>query len=72
MKILLSDHLSRQVEQQIGVGGYRTADELVEEAVSRLLDQHAEAQKRIESLDRIVKMVDEAGLYERVLVPADE
>lgn len=72
MEISLSDHLSRQVEQQIATGSYRTADELMEEAVSLLLDQRARAKGRIESLRRIEKMVEEAGLADKVLLPDDE
>ncbi len=72
MEISLSDHLSRQVEQQIATGSYRTADELMEEAVSLLLDQRARAEGRIESLRRIEKMVEEAGLADKVLLPGDE
>jgi Arc/MetJ-type ribon-helix-helix transcriptional regulator len=72
MQISLSEHLSLQVEQQLAAGGYRTAQELVEEAVSLLLEQRARAKGRIDSLRRIGQMVDDAGLYERVLVPPDE
>ena len=72
MEISLSENLSRQIEQQIASGGYRTAEELVEEAVSLLLDDRAKALLRREALDRVMQMADDAGLYERVLIPADE
>ncbi len=72
MEISLPEHLSIQIEQQIATGRYRTADELMEEAVSLLLDQQASANRRIESWRRIGKMVDDAGLYDKVLLPDDE
>ena len=69
MEISLPEHLSIQIQQQIAAGRYRTADELMEEAVSLLLDEQARSKRRIESLRRIGQMVDDAGLYERVLIP---
>lgn len=71
MEISLPEHLTIQIQQQITSGRYCTVDELMAEAVSLLLDQQARSQRRIESLRRIGQMVDDAGLYERVLIPVE-
>ena len=72
MTIHLPEHLSIQIEQQIAAGQFRTAGKLVEEAVTLVLDHRAKAQRRHEALNRIGQMVDDAGLYERVLIPTEE
>ena len=69
MQVMLSANITKQVEQELASGRYRTADELIEEAIRRLLQERERSQRRLESLRRIGEAVDEAGLYERVLVP---
>ena len=47
----------------------RSPDELIEPAVRHFLDERRRAQRRLDALRRIGRAVDEAGLYERVLIP---
>ncbi len=72
MDVTLSAELTRQVEQELASGRYRTADELIESAVRHFLDERGRGQERLEALRRIGQAVDRAGLYERVLVPGRE
>jgi putative addiction module CopG family antidote len=72
MDVTLSADLRKQVEQELASGRYHSADELIEQAVKRFLDERQSAQQRLDALRRIGRAVDEAGLYERVLVPGQE
>jgi len=72
MDVRLPEDLSRQVERELASGRYQGADELIEQAVRNFLDERERAQRRMESLRRIGRAVDEAGLYERVLIPGQE
>jgi Arc/MetJ-type ribon-helix-helix transcriptional regulator len=69
MEVTLPADLREQVEQELASGRYQRPDELIEEAVRHFLDERQRGQRRLEALRRIGKAVDEAGLYERVLVP---
>ena len=69
MQVMLSADLTKQVEQELASGRYGSADQLIEEAVRHLLEERDRGQRRLESLRRIGEAVDQAGLYERVLVP---
>ena len=72
MDVTLPADLRKQVEQELASGRYRSADELIEHAVRQLLDDGQRAQRRLDALRRIGQAVDQAGLYERVLVPGEE
>ncbi len=72
MDVTLPADLREQVEQEIASGRYHSSDELFEQAVRRFLDERQRGQRRLEALRRIGQAVDEAGLYERVLIPGQE
>jgi len=72
MDIALPADLRRQIEQELASGRYQSQDELIEQAVRHFLDEHQRAQRRLDALRRIGRAVDEAGLYERVLIPRQE
>jgi len=72
MEVRLPADLTRQVEQELATGRYHTSDQLIEEAVRYFLDDRARCQRRLDALRRVGQAVDEAGLYERVLVPSQE
>jgi Arc/MetJ-type ribon-helix-helix transcriptional regulator len=72
MDVTLPADLSKQVEQELASGGYRSPDELVEQAVRHFLDDRRRGQRRLDALRRIGEAVDRVGLYERVLVPGQE
>jgi hypothetical protein len=42
---------------------------VIEQAVRRFLDEQHRGAERLEALRRIGNAVDQAGLYERVLIP---
>ena len=72
MEVTLPADLREQVEQELASGRYRCPDELIEQAVRHFLDARQRRQRRLEALRRIGQAVDQAGLYERVLVPDRE
>lgn len=72
MDLTLPVDLRKQVEQEIACGRYNSSDELIAEAVRYFLDDRLRAQRRLDALRRIGRAVDQAGLYERVLVPGQE
>lgn len=72
MNVTLSADLEKRVEQELAGGRYQTPAQLVEEAVHYFLEQRQRGQQRLDALRRIGRAVDEAGLYERVLVPGRE
>jgi Arc/MetJ-type ribon-helix-helix transcriptional regulator len=72
MDVTLPADLSKQVEQELANGHYRSRDELIEQAVRRFLDESQRGRQRLDALRRIGNAVDQAGLYERVLIPSQE
>lgn len=72
MDVTLPADLRRQVEQELASGRYQSPDDLIEQAVRHFLDEGQRAQRRLDALRRIGRAVDEAGLYERVLIPGQE
>lgn len=69
MKVTLPADLRRQVEQELAAGRYESPDELIEQAVRFFLDEGQRGQQRLGALRRIGDAVEQAGLYERVLIP---
>ena len=72
MDVRLTADLRSQIEQELASGRYENSDQLIEEAVRYFLDERERSQRRLDALRRIGQAVDEAGLYERVLVPGRE
>jgi len=72
MEITPPADLRRQVEQELTSGRYENSDQLIEEAVRYFFDERERGQRRLDALRRIGQAVDEAGLYERALVPGRE
>ncbi len=69
MEVTLPADLRKQVEQELASGRYQSLDELIAQAVRHFLDERQRGQRRLEALRRVGQAVDEAGLYERVLIP---
>ncbi|MGH9672673.1 MAG: ribbon-helix-helix domain-containing protein [Bryobacteraceae bacterium] len=69
MEVTLPADLRKQVEQELASGLYQSRDELIEQAVRHFLDERQRGQRRLDALRRIGQAVDQAGLYERVLIP---
>jgi Arc/MetJ-type ribon-helix-helix transcriptional regulator len=72
MDVRLSEDLRSRVEQELASRRYRDSDEFIEEAVRFFLEDRQLGQRRRDALRRIGRAVDEAGLYEKVLVPSQE
>ena len=72
MDVTLPADLRKQVEQELASGRYRSCDELIEKAVRQFFDLRQRGQQRLDALRRIGEAVDQAGLYERVLLPSQE
>lgn len=72
MEVTLPADLRRQVQQELASGHYHSSDELIEQAVRHFLEVRQCGQRRLDALRRIGQTVDQAGLYERVLVPGQE
>ncbi len=72
MDVTLPADLRKQVEQELASGRYRSRDELIEQAVRQFFDERQRGQQRLDALRRIGQAVDQAGLYERALLPSQE
>ena len=72
MDVTLPADLTNRVEQELASGRYRSRDELIELAVRQFFDERQRGQQRLDALRRIGQAVDQAGLYERVLIPSQE
>ena len=72
MDVTLPADLRRQVEKELASGRYQSPDELIEQAVRHFPDERQRAQQRLDALRRVGRAVDEAGLYERVVIPGQE
>jgi len=72
MDLTLPADLTKQVEQELASGHYRSRDELIEEAVRRFFDERQRGKQRLDALRRIGQAGDQAGLYERALIPSQE
>ena len=72
MDVTLPADLRKQVEQELASGRYRSRDELIEQAVRHFFDERRRGRQRLDALRRIGQAVDQAGLYERVLIPSQE
>ena len=72
MDVTLPADLTREVERELADGNYRSRDELIEQAVRHLFVERQRGRQRLDALRRIGHAVDQAGLYERVLIPSQE
>ena len=72
MNVTLPADLSKLVEEELAAGRYQNSDQLIEQAVRCFFDDRQRGLRRLDALRRMGQMVDQAGLYERVLVPGQE
>jgi Arc/MetJ-type ribon-helix-helix transcriptional regulator len=72
MDVTLPTDLTKQVEQELASGRHRSSNELIEQAVRQFFDERQRGHQRLDALRRIGQAVDQAGLYERVLIPSQE
>lgn len=69
MEVTLPVDLSTEVERAVASGQFDSRDELIQQAIRLFLDERRRGQRRLEALRRVGQAVDEADLYEAVLVP---
>lgn len=69
MDVTLPADLRTQMDEELASGRYHSPGELIEQAVRRFLDERQRGQQRLDALRRIGQAADQAGLYERVLIP---
>ena len=69
MDVSLPADLTKQLQQEVADGRYPSTNAVIEQAVRRFLDQQRRGADRLEALRRIGDAVDQADLYERVLLP---
>jgi Arc/MetJ-type ribon-helix-helix transcriptional regulator len=72
MNVNLAPDIEKRVKRELASGQYRDVSQFVETAVQYFLDQRQLGQQRLQALRRIGQAVDDAGLYEKVLVPDQE
>jgi Arc/MetJ-type ribon-helix-helix transcriptional regulator len=72
MNINLSPEIEGRVKDELAAGQYQDMDQFVETAIEYFLDRAHRGQQRLQALRRIGQAVDDAGLYERVVVPSRE
>ena len=69
MEIHLPADLTQQLQTEVAAGHYPSASTLIEQALRRFLTEQQRGSDRLEALRRIGQAVDDAGLYERVILP---
>ena len=62
MEVTLPADLTKQVEQELAAGRYKSRDELIEQAVRRFFDERKRGQRRLDALRRVGHAVGQAGL----------
>lgn len=72
MEVTLPADLRNRVEQELASGQFQSSNELIQQAVRHFLDGRQRGQQRLDALRRIGQAVDQAGLYERVLIPGQK
>jgi Arc/MetJ-type ribon-helix-helix transcriptional regulator len=68
MEVNLPADLTQQLQTEVASGRYASASVLIEE-LRRFLSAQQRGTERLEALRRIGQAVDDAGLYERVILP---
>jgi Arc/MetJ-type ribon-helix-helix transcriptional regulator len=69
MEVTLPADLTGELQQRVAAGQYESADALISQAIRQLFDAERRGQARLNALRRVGKAVDEAGLYDRALLP---
>lgn len=62
MEVTLPADLRDQARQELASGPYRGTDDLIEQAIRRLLDESHRGQERLAALRRVGNAVDRAAL----------
>ncbi len=69
MEVNLPADLTQQLQTEVAAGRYPNASKLIEQALRRFLSEQQRSTERLEALRRVGQAVDDASLYERVVLP---
>ena len=69
MEVTLPADLTTELRQRVATGQYESADALIGQAVRQFFEAEHRGQRRLNTLRRIGKAADQAGLYDGVLIP---
>lgn len=69
MEINLPADLAQRLRTEVAAGRYPSASKLIEQALRRFLSEQQRCTERLEALRRAGQAVDDAHLYERVVLP---
>lgn len=69
MEVNLPADLAQQLQDEVAAGRYPNVSTLIEQALRRFLSEQQRYTERLEALRRIGQAVDDAHLYERVILP---
>jgi Arc/MetJ-type ribon-helix-helix transcriptional regulator len=69
MNVTLSPAIEERIDKEVSAGRYRDRNQLIEDALQHFLDRRQRDESRAQALRRVAQAVDDAGLYERVLLP---
>ncbi|MGA2741258.1 MAG: hypothetical protein ABSG65_27940 [Bryobacteraceae bacterium] len=72
MNVILSPDIEERIENEVSAGRYPDRNRLIEDALRDFLDRRQRDENRVQALRRVAQAVDDAGLYERVLLPDRE
>jgi len=72
VQVGLPADLTNQVQRELASGRFRNAEELVEEALRRFLDEEQRGRRRLDALRKLGQAVDDAGFYDRTVLPERE
>lgn len=69
MEIDLPTDLAQQLKTEVAAGRFPSASAIIEQALRRFLSAQQGGAERLEALRRIGQAVDDAHLYERIVLP---
>jgi len=69
MNVILSAGIEERINRELAGGRYRDRNQLIEDALQDFFDRRQRDESRVQALRRIAQAVDDAGLYERALLP---
>ena len=72
MEVNLPADLMQRLQTEVAAGRYPSASALIEQALRRFFSEQLRGTDRLEALRRVGQAVDDAHLYERVILPDDQ
>lgn len=69
MEIDLPTDLAQQLQTEVAAGRFPSASAIIEQALRRFLSEEQRGTKTLQALRRIGQAVDDAHVYERIVLP---